>query len=242
MERQDRGSLGGPEEPLPAPPPPPDEPCFVRIDETLAGRKAGGSAGEKARELRRADPLGAVASRVLRVHTDERAWSKGARGERFVGWLLRRLPEGWYVIHDIPVGTGGANIDHLLVGPAGVFTVNTKNLKGEIWLAPKTLLVNGQRTDFLPKAAAEASRASRFLGAALARPVPVRPVLAIFADRWTVKEDPPDVLVDTPRGVMRWLLRQAGHPDASRGHRPRRCRGQALDVEASRSQRFIARR
>jgi hypothetical protein len=129
---------------------------FVRIDETLVGRKAGGGAADKARELQAAHPIRSLAARALGKRTDERAWRKGARGERFSGWLLGRLPEGWHIFHDIPVGRRGANIDHVVVGPAGVFTVNTKNRKGEVWLAPRTLLVNGHKTDYLPEAAREA--------------------------------------------------------------------------------------
>jgi hypothetical protein len=38
--------------------------------------------------------------------------------------------------------------------------------------------------------------------------VVVFPVLAILADEWTIKQKPTDVLVDAPRGVKDWLLRQ----------------------------------
>jgi nuclease-like protein len=105
---------------------------FVRIDETHVGRRAGGSASEKAQRLRAERPLRSLAGRVLGVRSDERAWRKGARGERFNGWLLDRLPSGWHAFHDIPVGHRGANIDHLVVGPVGVFTVNTKNVSGTV--------------------------------------------------------------------------------------------------------------
>lgn len=92
---------------------------FVRIDDTLVGRKAGGSARERARELQAERPVASLASRVLRRRTTERAWRKGAFGERFNGWLLDRLPEGWHVFHDVPVGDRGANIDHIVIGPSG---------------------------------------------------------------------------------------------------------------------------
>jgi Nuclease-related domain. len=63
------------------------------------------------------------------------------------------------VFNDVPIGQLGANIDHVVVGPGGTFTVNTKNRSGKVWLAPRTLLVNGIKTDYLPKAAGEAARA-----------------------------------------------------------------------------------
>lgn len=78
-----------------------DEGYFVRIDETLVGRRAGGSAAERANELRAQRPVRSALDRFRGKKTDERAWRKGARG---------------------------ANIDHVVVGPAGVFTVNAKNV------------------------------------------------------------------------------------------------------------------
>lgn len=180
----------------------------VETGETLVGRRAGTSGTEKARELRAAQPILTRLARVLGVHTDERAWRRGASGERLTGWWLGRLPEGWHVFHDVPVGDAGANIDHLLIGPPGVFTINTKNLTGKVWVGAKSILHNRRRTDFLPKASAEARRASRLLTSAVGRPVEVRGVLAILCDDWTVKQRPADVYVDATRGVRDWMLRQ----------------------------------
>jgi Nuclease-related domain len=156
--------------------------------------------------LRAAEPLRGALDRLAGRSTDERTWRKGALGERFNGWLLERLPQGWHAFHDIPVGTSGVNIDHLVVGPAGVFTVNTKNLSGKIWLATRTLRVNGRMTDLLPKATSEARRAARLLEKRLGRPITVTPILSIIADEWTVMDNPMDVFVATPRGVKKWLL------------------------------------
>jgi hypothetical protein len=180
----------------------------VELGETLVGRRPGTSAAEKADELRRAQPVRTRLARILRVHTDERAWRRGADGEQVTGLWLGRLPAGWHVFHDIPVGERGANIDHLVIGPGGVFTINTKNLTGKIWVGPKSVLHNGHRTDFLPKATAEARRASRLLSAVVGRPVEVRSVLAILADGWTIKEEPPDVFVRGPRSAKNLMLKQ----------------------------------
>jgi len=56
---------------------------------------------------------------------------RGARGEEHVGGLLNGLAgEGWRVIHDATLGHG--NVDHILIGPAGVFTIETKSHPGPI--------------------------------------------------------------------------------------------------------------
>jgi hypothetical protein len=56
---------------------------------------------------------------------------RGATGEEQVGELLEGLGErGWRVVHDASLGRG--NVDHILIGPGGVFTVETKSHPGPV--------------------------------------------------------------------------------------------------------------
>ena len=58
-------------------------------------------------------------------------WLRGAEGERAVGAVLAQLEdEGWRALHDISLGRG--NVDHVLVGPGGIFTIETKSHPGPI--------------------------------------------------------------------------------------------------------------
>jgi hypothetical protein len=66
-----------------------------------------------------------AAYRVRRAIPKLRNLRQAMEGERAVGQFLERLRErGFQVFHDV-VGTG-FNVDHVLVGPAGVFTIETK--------------------------------------------------------------------------------------------------------------------
>ena len=57
------------------------------------------------------------------------SWRRGAEGERRSAKALRPLVKhGWTVIHDVPGRYG--NRDHVLVGPPGVFLLDTKNVRG----------------------------------------------------------------------------------------------------------------
>ncbi len=59
---------------------------------------------------------------------------RGATGEEQVGGLLDGLEgRGWHAIHDANLGNG--NVDHILIGPAGVFTVETKSHPGPVRVA-----------------------------------------------------------------------------------------------------------
>jgi hypothetical protein len=143
-------------------------------------------------------------ARLLGVRADDRTRMTTERS----GWWLGRLPEGWFVFHDVPVGHRGANIDHVVIGPAGVFTVNTRYLFGEIVVYRRSITHEGVKTDYLSKATAEAGRAARLLTTAIGRTVQVRGVLAILADEWTIVEEPPDVIVRGPRGAKNLMLKQ----------------------------------
>ena len=58
-------------------------------------------------------------------------WLQGAEGEENVGAVLDGLVgEGWLAIHDVSLGRG--NVDHVVVGPGGIFTIETKANRGRI--------------------------------------------------------------------------------------------------------------
>jgi len=90
-------------------------------------RAAGEHARAKAKSLRWRRFLGGNFER------DYGTWSRGAEGEEVVGAILEGMTEqGWRVIHDVAFGRG--NIDHVLVGPGGIITVETKSHPGKIFL------------------------------------------------------------------------------------------------------------
>jgi hypothetical protein len=58
-------------------------------------------------------------------------WQDGALGEQRTGKELRALErQGWVVLHDLILGRG--NLDHVLVGPAGVFLLDSKFWRGHV--------------------------------------------------------------------------------------------------------------
>ena len=66
--------------------------------------------------------------RAARTWSDAAAWRKGGIGERRTGRMLRPLERaGYTVLHDRSMPGSSANLDHLVIGPAGVVVVDTKN-------------------------------------------------------------------------------------------------------------------
>jgi hypothetical protein len=81
-----------------------------------------------------------------------RAWKQGAAGEHALGTAIDELRhEGFGVLHDRRIPGTKANIDHLVVGPAGVFVIDAKRYTGKIerrdrgWMLDRDwrLYVNG---------------------------------------------------------------------------------------------------
>jgi hypothetical protein len=58
-------------------------------------------------------------------------YDRGAQGEEYVGAILEELrADGWLVIHDAELER--SNVDHIVLGPAGLFTIETKSNPGPI--------------------------------------------------------------------------------------------------------------
>jgi hypothetical protein len=66
---------------------------------------------------------------------DALAWRQGAAGERRTARLLDPLQRhGWALMHDLAVPGSRANIDHLVIGPGGVFVIDSKQYRGPLQL------------------------------------------------------------------------------------------------------------
>ncbi|HWK76739.1 NERD domain-containing protein [Microbacterium sp.] len=144
------------------------------------------------------------------LSSDSRPWYLGSLGELEVAERLSRLSPEWTVLHSVPVGTRGSDIDHLVIGPGGVFTINTKfHEDANVWLGTHRLLVNGQKTDHLRNARFEASRVAKLLTRVAHAPVSASGIVALVGVKQiTVKNRPTDVPVLRDSELIRWLHTQ----------------------------------
>lgn len=130
-----------------------------------------------------------------------------ALGERAVGELLSQLGEEWTVLHSVPVGQDGARFDHLVVGPAGVFTVTTRNHPGQdVVVSGQTVLVAGAKVAHIRAAEHALGRAERLLGAVLGESIAVSGLLVFVApESLTLRDVPRDVQVLESSELLPWL-------------------------------------
>ena len=179
----------------------------------LARNTPGESARARAKELRAQHPLLVTTAKALGIRTTAGSFAMGARGEREVGRKLNRWAarDGWHVLHAVPVGREGADIDHVVIASFGVVTVNTKTTKTRVWVGEYGMTVGGKSVDYLRKSRAEARRAGQLLGRATGIAVPVHAVIVFTgAHRFSVRRGgPPDIAVlAAPRALRRWLRKQ----------------------------------
>ena len=81
----------------------------------------------------------------FRLSSDAVAWRRGAAGERRTARLLHPLERhGWAVLHDLAIPGSRANLDHLVIGPGGVFVIDSKQYRGCLQLDPSGRLWHGR--------------------------------------------------------------------------------------------------
>jgi len=114
----------------------------------------------------------------FRPSPDAVAWRRGAAGEQRTARLLRPLErQGWVVLHDLAVPGSAANIDHLAIGPSGVFVIDSKQYRGRLQLNPSGRLWHG-RYPLDPTLRAVSFQADR-AAQVLADPQVVVPIVAV---------------------------------------------------------------
>lgn len=90
--------------------------------------------------------LVAVGSGVLLAWGGRRLGNflKGAKGEEWVAHELAFLSSEYTVFNGFHLANGKQNFDHIVVGPAGIFVVETKNWKGSVEFRGGKLYAGGK--------------------------------------------------------------------------------------------------
>ena len=149
----------------------------------------------------------------LRLFPIARRLNRGERGELHVADKLEELrSNGYRPIHDI-VGHG-FNVDHVLVGPGGIFAIETKyrSGKGEITFRDlEGVLVGGrlEEKDCLKQARASAAAIRDLIHESCGRREWVIPIV-VFVGDWKIRNKWRDtnVRVFTPDGLLHYIRDQ----------------------------------
>lgn len=116
------------------------------------------------------DPLARPAARAY----------AGALAEVEVSDALAALGDEWSIVDGASLGTDEPVIEHVVVGPAGVFSIALCNHAGErVWVGERTFVVDGTRFPHVRDAEYVADSVADRMSRALGAPVTVTPCLVV---------------------------------------------------------------
>lgn len=140
-------------------------------------------AGESAREVARRSR-----EKAERLISYADKFERGADGEVITAAVLATLDVGWTTLHDVRwPGRRFANIDHIVVGPGGIFVVDSKNWSGKVTFEKGVVRQNGRSRETAVSGCADSALAVAELAGPYASAV--IPVLCFVRDEpltgWT---------------------------------------------------------
>ena len=131
--------------------------------------------------------LVAVVTGILLAWGDRRLGNflKGAKGEEWVAHELSFLSAEYTVFNGLRLGGGKQNFDHIIVGPSGVYVVETKNWKGSVEFRDGKLYAGGKEPSRPPLKQVKAATAElvSFIDDAGCGAVPVHSVLCFLGTK-----------------------------------------------------------
>lgn len=155
---------------------------------------------------------------VQRAYKELKPLKQGVRGEQHVGQLLdQHMPAlGYRVFHDLPGDeTDTWNIDHVVIGPGGIFAVETKTIskpaKGKVNVVCKgdVVTIDGHTPDRDP--VQQAVGAANRIRAILEREtgwlhLPVKPV--VLFPGWFIQGSCKSAWVLEPKAFVKWVANE----------------------------------
>lgn len=138
---------------------------------------------------------------------DLRPLFRAAAGEVAVADALAQLGPEWLVLHAVPVGKDDTDVDHIAIGPPGVYTISVRHHPGRaLWVGGGVLLIDGERMPYIRDCEFEAVRAAQLMSDAVGERVEATPCLVVVDPRsLTVARPPRRVAILTPRELRPWL-------------------------------------
>ena len=152
--------------------------------------------------------------KIFKLLSERRDLRLGLDGELATAEELNQLMHyGYFVFHDFPADN--FNIDHVVIGPAGVFAVETKTRSKGIMKGKQGAMVifensqlkfpNHQESESIQQTKDESKWLAQFLGKSVGKAVAVKPVLAL--PDWLVERRAKDasIMVINPKEAVQYI-------------------------------------
>jgi hypothetical protein len=152
-----------------------------------------------------------------RALTDDASpWFAGVAGERAVARMLDALGPEYIVMHSVPVSDEVADIDHIVIGPMGIVTINTKRHRdAKVQVTGDLVLVSGHKHEHVRTARTENRRVRAVLSVHALPAAPVRSlVVVVDAAQVVTREAPSGIDVIDAKKLLRTIRRMPALLDA----------------------------
>lgn len=144
-------------------------------------------------------------------YNEGRSWIKGDEGEKLVSLYLEDLPGGYFTFNDVTIPGGKGNFDHVVIGPTGIFLIETKNYSGffKIYGNDWYSRSSGQKMERNPgnQVRLNALDLSKFLNKKLGRRIWITGVVTLINNNFKVIKKPEYYSVVGARDLTRFILR-----------------------------------
>ncbi len=175
------------------------------------GRFAGQSVVEELLRQHESRPLRSRLARTLGaapLDANELSWLRAAQAEMIVGDILTRLPDGYSVYHSLPIRNTAFWVDHLVVGPGGIFSINAKtHWDRDLLGSPRSIPIGDHAMPYLRDARFESAQITALLAAVMPAAAVVEPLIVLVNPHKILLNRKPNAVtvIDSPR-LRRWLV------------------------------------
>ncbi|WP_241979689.1 nuclease-related domain-containing protein [Cryobacterium suzukii] len=142
------------------------------------------------------------------LDANELSWLRAAQAEMIVGDILTRLPDDYTVYHSLPIRSTAFWVDHLVVGPGGVFSINAKthwdrDLNG----SPRSIPIGNHAMPYLRDARFESAQITALLAKVMPEAAVVEPLIVLVNPHKILLNRKPNAVtvIDSPR-LRRWIV------------------------------------
>lgn len=143
------------------------------------------------------------------------SWFKGDKGEKIVSKHIETLPNGYYIFDDVSIPNGKGNIDHLVIGPTGIFVLETKNysgyfqIHGDDWKKKRGLSYSNIKNSPGKQAKRNSLDLSKLLLSKdiVKRKIWVNAVVSLLCDGFDVVKTPNNYSVMHPEDIPNFIIK-----------------------------------
>jgi len=145
-----------------------------------------------------------------------KSWNKGIVGEKTVASYLNQLPENYIIFNDVKFPGSYGNLDHIVIGPNGIFVIETKNYDGHFivkedgWYYQKGDYITESKSQPGTQVMRNVISLKKFLenNKINMNHVWIEPIVTLVNENFELQDKPKYYSVLNPRAIPKYILKR----------------------------------